>query len=173
MDERPRIPLVETSSDPTVQQVFARKEAEVGRVPHIYQALANAPLMLKAWADIAYPLRYDATTPRDLRELVILRVAHLREAPFELAAHTRLAREASLAEEKIDAVAEWRAADVFTATERAALDLADAMTTSNQVPDEVMARVRERFGPGETVELVLTVGFYQCVSTVLAAFALH
>lgn len=57
--------------------------------------------------------------------------------------------------QKIDAVARWRESDLFDARERAALALAEGMsTTPADVSDAVFAEARARFTEEETVELV-------------------
>src|SRR5215217_681869 len=42
---------------------------------NLYRALAHAPKLLRAWIDFASALREQCKTPRQLRELVILRTA--------------------------------------------------------------------------------------------------
>ncbi len=60
--------------------------------------------------------------------------------------------------EKIDAVAGWRDSDLFDDRERAALALAEGMsTTPADVTDAVFADVRARFTEEQTVELVCAV----------------
>lgn len=56
---------------------------------------------------------------------------------------------------KIAAVHEYRTSDLFSAAERAALELADAMTaTPPNVTDELFARLREHYSEPQLVELV-------------------
>ncbi|HVX20556.1 MAG TPA: carboxymuconolactone decarboxylase family protein [Acidimicrobiales bacterium] len=152
--------------------IFTQKEEETGRVPALYRALANAPRLLQAWTDLALPLRYEVSAPRALRELMILRIAHLRRSRHEAEAHRRFAIEAGVPMAKIDAVADWRASEAFDEPERACLELVDTMTLSTRVPDGSYAGVRRLFTPAEQVELVLTVAFYHCVSSTLAALDL-
>jgi alkylhydroperoxidase family enzyme len=156
--------------DERVVAAFARKEQETGRVPDIYRVLANHPPALQGWVDFAFPMRYEASTPRALRELLILRVAHLRRAAHEWTAHSGFALDAGVPQAKIDAIADWRVSPHFDATEQACLALTDAMTTSTSVPDATYDAVAERFTSAQLVELVVTIGFYQCVSAVLAVF---
>jgi alkylhydroperoxidase family enzyme len=164
------VPLVVEPADGIVAGLFSRKTAETGRVPDIYRTLAHQPRLLQAWVDMAFPLRYEVSTSRALRELMILRVAHLRGAAHEWAAHSRFAADAGLSPAEIAAVREWRTSDRFDESERACLALVDEMTTANHVTDATFEAVAERFATSEIVELVLTVGFYQCVSAVLGAF---
>ena len=59
-----------------------------------------------------------------------------------------------MTEEKLQALAEFETASVFSAAERVALRYADAMTgTPVEVPDELFAELREHFDEPEIVEL--------------------
>lgn len=60
--------------------------------------------------------------------------------------------------EKIMAVLRFRDSDLFTPREKAALELAEAMTfTPQRVTDELYARLREHFSETEMVELAATI----------------
>ncbi len=59
---------------------------------------------------------------------------------------------------KIDAVASYRTSELFTAAERVALELADAMTaTPPNVTDDLFARLREHYSDAQLVELAAIV----------------
>jgi alkylhydroperoxidase family enzyme len=61
-------------------------------------------------------------------------------------------------DEKIAAVADYRGSALFTPAERAALELADAMTaTPPNVTDEIFARLREHYDEAQIVELAAIV----------------
>lgn len=61
-------------------------------------------------------------------------------------------------DEKIAGVAAWRSSDLFDERERAALELAEAMTaTPADVSDETYDAVRGRFSEAELVELVASI----------------
>ncbi|MEO1689677.1 MAG: carboxymuconolactone decarboxylase family protein, partial [Pseudomonadota bacterium] len=90
-------------------------------VPALYRSLGAAPAMLEAWLAFAWALRREAGTPRALRELVILRGAQVAGAAYEWAHHVPMAREAGVAQARIDALAGWRGSDLFDEAERAAL----------------------------------------------------
>lgn len=60
--------------------------------------------------------------------------------------------------EKIVAVMRFRASELFTPREKAALELAEAMTiTPQRVTDELFARLQEHFSVPELVELAATI----------------
>ena len=100
-----RLPLVEGDApDPITAEVFATSISE-GRQPiALYRVLANNPVMLRSYAQLAKTLRYDAGTPRALRELMILRIAQLCGSEYEWQHHRKMAADAGVPDEKVDAL---------------------------------------------------------------------
>jgi alkylhydroperoxidase family enzyme len=138
------------------------------RQVNLYRSLAHAPELLDAWIDWAWALRTKCTTSRALRELMILRTAVVMRSEYEWHQHVPMAAGAGVPHEKITGIAAWQSSQLYDAPERAALMLTDAMLTGN-VPDAVHDEVAEHFSAQETVELVLTAGFYAMVPRVLDA----
>ncbi len=138
------------------------------RQVNLYRSLAHTPDLLEAWIDWAWALREKCTTPRALRELMILRTAVVMQSRYEWHQHVAMAEQAGVGEDKVLAVAAWQTSDLFDAAERAALMLTDAMLTGS-VPDAVHDEVARHFTESERVELVLTAGFYAMVPRVLDA----
>lgn len=168
-----RLPLVPVDSDdPLVAEVFDAVRAVGWPVPTLYRALGNSPAMLRAWTAFAWPLRNDATTPRPLRELIIMRVAQLTDAPYEWLAHWDMAVEHGVAVEQLHDLGRWRESDAFSEHERAALAAADDLTLDLGLSDRTWSDLDARFQPAEIVELILTAAFYSCVSRVLCALQL-
>ena len=65
-----------------------------------------------------------------------------------------------MADEKIDALADYAASPLYTEAERAALAYADAMTVTGQdVSDELFARLREFYTDDQIVELTEVVAW--------------
>jgi alkylhydroperoxidase family enzyme len=76
--------------------------------------------------------------------------------------------------ETLAAVARWRDTDRFTAGERAAMELCEAMVRDDRnVSDTCFARVREHFSEAETVELVFVIGYQIFASKFAKAFRLE
>jgi len=169
-DHEPRVALVgDDTDDPRVAAILARGHELSGSPPNLYRMLANAPELLAAWVAFAWPLRNDAVTSRSLRELVILRIAHLEGARYEWVKHEPMALAAGVSGEQIAAVPTWQSAPagLFDDEARAVLALADAVTAGGDVDDATWAAVAERFDDRARVELVLTTSFYCCVSRFL------
>jgi AhpD family alkylhydroperoxidase len=143
----------------------------IENMPMLYRVLGNSPAMLSAWLDVAWALRYEATSPRGLRELAILLVGHHLEAPYCIGAHERMARAEGIPDDKIAAITDWKRSPHFTDDERIVLHLADAMLR-REAHAELLEASRVRFGPEQTIELVLTIAFYQMVAATTTALDL-
>ncbi len=163
----PNLPLIEDNSDPRLAKIF-KEVTDGGRAfPNLYRMIGNSRAMLQAWCDMAWPLRNDATTPRALRELMILRGAQIMGATYEWVHHLDMARAAGLPQDKIDALKDGHTSPAFDTKERIALRLAEEITHGPGASAEAMAEARKHFSDGEIVELALTSSFYACVGRML------
>ncbi|MBT2524831.1 carboxymuconolactone decarboxylase family protein [Streptomyces sp. ISL-99] len=92
-----------------------------------------------------------------LVDLVQIRASHLNHCAYCLHMHTSDARKAGESEERLHMVAVWKeAAHFFSAKERAALALTDAVTlvADAGVPDDVYARASAHFDDQELAQLL-------------------
>ena len=65
-----------------------------------------------------------------------------------------------VSDDKINALADYAKSELYSETERLALEYADAMTiTGREVTDEFFARLRERFDEDALVELTATIAW--------------
>ncbi|MGH8795712.1 MAG: carboxymuconolactone decarboxylase family protein [Caldimonas sp.] len=96
---------------------------------------------------------------RSLIELVRTRVSQINGCAHCLDMHTKDARAAGETEQRLHLLAAWREAPFYSATERAALAWAEAVTKleSDDVPDALYAEVRQHFDEKALVELTLAI----------------
>ncbi len=94
-----------------------------------------------------------------LLELVKLRASYLNGCAFCVDMHTKDARVAGEAEQRLYALPVWRETPFFTPRERAALAWAEAVTelARSGVPDEVYEEARAHFTEVELVNRTLAV----------------
>ncbi|MER1966783.1 carboxymuconolactone decarboxylase family protein [Castellaniella sp. GW247-6E4] len=148
--------------------------AERGSVLHLYQMLLHSPAAAEGWLNYLTAIRQRCALDGAIRELVIMRIAHLNRAPYEADQHAPIALREGLRRDQLDALAGAEIpADRFDARERAVLAYADAMTRSVQVPDGVFEAVRRYFQDRELVELTATIAAYNMVSRFLEALQVH
>ena len=168
-----RLPLLGLEpADEITAAVFETFRQE-GRDPiALYRVLAHSPPMLRAYAGLARGLRYDATTPRALRELMILRTAQLTGSDYEWAHHRAMAAANGVPEEKVHALASWRSSTLFDRGERVALRCVEEIHDV-ALSDEAFAELERELGPPATIELVLLAAFYEAVARLIQALGLE
>ena len=166
-----RLPPIAPGTRPELAEIEARILAERGRISPLYQVLLNSPPIAQGWEQMRSAVRNRSSLPASLRELVILRVAVLNRAPYEFEAHAPIALAAGVPAEAIEALRQVPLGTQapLSANERLAIELADAMTQSIEVPDALYAQVQAAFGAQAQLDLVATVAAYNMVSRLLVA----
>lgn len=161
-----RVNLVDdTSNDPIVAEVFTRFAMEDRAPIALYRALAHSPAILRAYGALASGLRNEATVARELRELVILRVAQLTGSEYEWAHHRFMAEAVGLRAEQVACLADWRVAKIYDERQRAALELVDEVHVA-AVTDATFDGVRSLLGDTDAVELLVVAAFYEAVARI-------
>ncbi len=163
-----RLPMLSPEpDDPRLRALFDEVRERRARIPNLYRVLGHSPAMLRAWLDLAWPLRLESTTPRRLREMMILRGAAITETSYEWVHHKAMAREAGVTGIEIEALRRGEIATSFSAPEAAALRLAEEVTVGPAASAATIDALKPHFSEAEIVELVLTASFYVCVGRML------
>lgn len=102
----------------------------------------------------------DSGLEKSLTELVKVRVSQINHCAFCIQYHLNLAREIGIPAEKLDLVAAWREAGVYTGREMAALNWAEALTMlPSLVPDDnEWSDLLKQFSADEAVFLTISIG---------------
>ena len=125
-----------------------------------YRMLANHPAALAGWVEMSWRLRNQAVAPPRLRELAIVRTAILAGSEFERTAHERMAREHGVTDEELRALAgDWRGSGCFSAEDRVAIELSEAMH-EGRASDDLLDSLQREFDPAVRIDLLVTCGFY-------------
>ncbi|MET7730982.1 carboxymuconolactone decarboxylase family protein [Streptomyces sp. NPDC005402] len=98
----------------------------------------------------------DAKVEPELLELIRIRASQINGCAFCIDMHTKDARAADETEQRLYALNAWREAPFFTARERAALALTEAVTLvhDGRVPDAVYAEAAEVFDETQVAALI-------------------
>ncbi|MBR8643400.1 carboxymuconolactone decarboxylase family protein [Streptomyces tuirus] len=98
----------------------------------------------------------DAKLEPELLELVRIRASQINGCAFCLDLHTRDARAQGETEQRVYTLNAWRETPFFTARERAALALTEAVTLvhDGHVPDAVYAEAAEVFDENQIAALI-------------------
>jgi AhpD family alkylhydroperoxidase len=146
--------------DPILAELYARIRAQRGHVLNIHRVAGHAPKLLRATAAFTAAMRNEASVPRDLQELVIMRVAQVNHSAYEQSVHRSIAIACGASAEKVEAVASWRDSRLFDARERAALGYVEQAARSGEVDDTTFAVLSKAFSPQEIVELTAIIAWY-------------
>ena len=115
----------------------------------------------KRFASVAMVL-HGSTLPRATQELVSLRASQINGCGFCTDMHTKDAAAAGETQLRLNLVAAWREATVFTEAERAALAFAEEGTRiadhHHGVSDETWAQVRKHYDDDQLAALICLVG---------------
>jgi AhpD family alkylhydroperoxidase len=97
-------------------------------------------------------------TPK-LRALVELRVSQINGCAFCLDMHSTEAREAGECQQRLDCLAAWEEAELYSPAERAALAWAESLTriSETHAPDELFKALRQHFSEEQIVDLTFIV----------------
>jgi 4-carboxymuconolactone decarboxylase len=95
-----RIPLADIERQPESIREWAARRGNL----NVFRLLANAPNVFGGWTAMVDELFASPTFDARMREVIILRVAHLQDSPYELGQHVVLAHDAGLTEQQINAI---------------------------------------------------------------------
>jgi alkylhydroperoxidase family enzyme len=156
------------SVGPDNQDLFDRLEALRGNpVENIFLAIANAPDLCDGVLAMAMSLRRSRLLDRQLRELAVITVGLETKADYEVAHHWNSAVKAGVSREKLNAIADFETATVFSDAERIVMRFAQAVTRSGRVDDALWGDLCGVLDDKQRLELVLTVAWYNCVVRIL------
>ena len=120
----------------------------------------GSPLALKVVKHInsAGAVLHDSALPAATQELVKLRASQINGCGFCTDMHTKDALHAGESQQRLNLVAVWREAKVFTEAERAALELAEQGTriadAAGGVTDEAWANAAKHYDDDQLAALV-------------------
>jgi AhpD family alkylhydroperoxidase len=116
------------------------------------------PEFATAMAGITHALKKSGIEP-DLRELIKIRASQLNGCAFCIQYHLNDARKINVPGEKLDLLAAWREAGIFSAREMAALEWTERVTLLAQyhIDDETYERVKAHFADRDLAHLTVAI----------------
>lgn len=169
----PRIPpITEATLTPAQRRVYEKVIAGPrGNVIGPLRAVLHSPELADRWQSLGEYLRFSCSLPLNLRELAIICAGRYWNSQLEWQVHARVARDAGVGAEIIEAIRTATAPSFTNAGEAAVYRLTRELLHSAHASDEAYDAVRERFGVEGIVDLVALVGYYSMVAMTLNAHA--
>lgn len=141
--------------------------------PKLFLTLGRHRGLFRGWLHFSGRLLFGGRLPRRETELVILRVAHLRNCAYELEHHRHLARRAGLTHADIERTAAGPDADGWSPRERAILTAVDELDRDRTLSDSTWSALAAHLDQRALIELVLLAGQYEMLATAIAALGIQ
>lgn len=178
----PRVPSGRFRELGPVNWVVCRIAARVVGTPdvHLFSTLGRTGGLFRGW------LRYSGklmgglgdksisggTLPAHDRELVILRVAHLRHSDYEWDHHSRIGRRVEITERILECITQGPTAESWHDRHRALLTAVDQIVTTKTVDDDAWTALAVHYDPRRLIEIILLTTQYDGLATTIAALGI-
>jgi alkylhydroperoxidase family enzyme len=120
--------------------------------------------LYKAHLEVALKYLSDCEMGIRDRELAILRIAWLSQAPFEWGSHVKIAKRNGVSAEEIERIIEGSAAPGWSKSEGAIVRAMEQLHFGSMITDETWAELQEFYGDKKLIELVILAGQYKTVA---------
>jgi 4-carboxymuconolactone decarboxylase len=164
-----RMPAIAPSqlTDAQKQAMKEFREARGNDVSGPFLPLLRSPEVMNRARAMGDYLRFKSTLPPRLSEFLILMTAREWTQNYEWDAHARLALQAGVSADTVDAVAQGRRPDRLTDDESLLYDLSSEIHHHKAVSDATYARAVKRFGEQGVIDAVGITGYYTFLAMVL------
>ncbi len=171
MSELQRIPVGGRRELGLVNWIISRLAARSIRAPqmHLFTMLGQHKLLFLSFLPYSGMLLNWGKLPKRDKELVILRVGHLRGSEYELQQHRRLARSRGLDPELQQRIFAGPADEGLTDRERALLTAVDEFITRRDVTDDTFITLSRHLNRQQIIEFCALTGHYDAIAGTLAA----
>jgi alkylhydroperoxidase family enzyme len=135
--------------------------------------LARYPALTTAFHRFNGHVQFATTLSLRQRELLVLRVAAVRDAEYEWAQHVVLAEDAGLDDDEIARIAEGPDAPGWSPLERAMLRATDELIADAEIADATWKALADELDEQQLMDLVFTVGAYEVLAMAFKSFGVE
>ncbi len=153
-----------------INWAFCKLAARRTRIPqaHLFTTLGVHKPLLWTWLPFAGYLLYIGKLSRKDAELVILRVAHLRNSEYELQQHRRLARSRGIDPELQAKIFEGPDAEGLTQRQRVLITATDEFVITRSMSPETWAALSGLYSRKQLIEFCTLAGQYDALAATIA-----
>ena len=136
-----------------------------GYMPEFFAIMLRHPKLFRAHSDLAMVLMAGGDLPVRDRELAVLRIGWICQAPYEWNAHVEMAkRMTNITAEEIERVIIGSAAPGWTAHDTAILRAVEELIADSMITDETWAQLEKTYDERKLLELPILIGQYMGVA---------
>ncbi|MFF0489519.1 carboxymuconolactone decarboxylase family protein [Nocardia sp. NPDC003482] len=140
---------------------------------HLFSTLGRTGGLFRGWLHYSGRLMPGGKLRRFDTELVILRVAHLRDCEYETDHHIRLGRRAGITPEILDRLRVGPGAPGWSERERALLTAVDELVTTRDIGDETWSALAAHYDERRLIEIVLLVNQYEGLAATITTLRIQ
>lgn len=131
---------------------------------------AHHPVLARAFFTFNGHIMMATSLSLRQRELIVLRVATLRNCAYEWAQHVVMGRDIGLTDEEITRVAEGPDADGWDAADSALLRAMDDLVRDGRISDASWKVLSGEFDTQQLMDLIFTAGAYETLAWLIRSF---
>jgi alkylhydroperoxidase family enzyme len=164
INSREQSVLKELMSDEATGLSAVALADRLGNLPEIMRTMLRHPDLFARIADMGIQLLSKGALPGRERELAILRIGWLCQAPYEWGEHVLIAKKLGITSEEIERITQGSHAPGWSEHEQAILRAAEELHEDARISDATWATLAKRFDERQLIELPVVIGQYQTVA---------
>lgn len=166
MSREALVPLVtDEAASSELREQYGFVAQAMGRVPNLARVIANCESLFGPFMGLAGAVAMEHKLPMPLKELAVMRASELNGCGYCKGMHGPIMKQMGIDDQKIDAVSQKDLLPgLFSEQELAVLRLTDEMTENVAADPETVKKARQLFGEEATVELMMTIAFYNLMN---------
>lgn len=137
---------------------------------NVLGTFARHPALARAFHTFNGHILFATTLSVRQRELLVLRVAALRQSDYEWAQHAVLAADAGLTDDEVSRIKDDPEAAEWSVVDRALLAAADELVGDARIGDATWAALAGELDDQQLMDVVFTVGAYDLLAMALRSF---
>ena len=156
----PRIPLPKDDDlDPEVRDLLA-----ILPPLNLFRMLANAPASIKEFLDMGASILMRSEFDPRKREIAILRVAHVTQAPYVWHHHAAIGRTTGITDDEIEKIACHGPVTTLDEEGNLLCRVAEEISLHVRLSDDALSQILERYGSRGATELILCCCWFNLAS---------
>lgn len=165
-----RIPPADRRDLGLINWAISRIAARAIRAPemHLFTTMGRHRLLFRSFLPYSGVLLIWGKLSKADKELVILRVGHLRGSEYELQQHRRLARSRGLDSALQDRIFAGPTAPGLTDRERALMTAVDEFVLQRDLSDATFDTLSAHLSTEQIIEFCSLAGYYDAIAAILA-----
>jgi uncharacterized peroxidase-related enzyme len=153
-------PIEPENADKQLKTVFASLEKMYGTALNPLRVLAHKPQAMRAVMQLYAAIHeHSATISDELKELISLRIAQINGCRlYCVPMHTYMLHKLGTSEDKIRSLVRYATSDLYTDSEKVALEYAERITVpSTTVTENLFGRLKVHYSDVDIVELTAVI----------------